>query len=816
MSNDQKVQLIIEAFDKFSPALKDFQKQLSDMERQHKESSSRIAGYIKTIKDNWLGASAAIYAAQATFSTAWEKAFQAAEFEERMDVMNRYLGKYGQTADEFLAKIKKISEGLLSNAEIADIATSGLMKKVTPEQIELLTKGAILGAKSGRGSEADNLRDLVEGVSSGRLKSIQKVLGGIDLEDAYGEQLSKMNQREQMSKALEIIEIRINNLIKEQGESEETVADKMKQRMVSMKDHAKDIGDILIRGFYGAYAVMEWLSAGALTLYSYFLKVQNLFLWISANNPANDPKTREAANAAIDSNNQDIDAANKAAQALTGSAADKMDFATRPKTKYSVWKGGSPPEDEPGGKKNDAQARKDAIEANKLALQDRRNYLKESEGIAAEMMSTLQKTNELGYENMEITEQQYYDNKFQLERDALEQSIAYAEEEKNSILAAWNERKGMYREKAERDKDTREVLAETGRIEADIAKKREQIDQRGIDQAKQNIQLTQALAQAKREGELRVLEAQIQLQTTLNNLEVQRGTMSRQEASVKAKELEIGRIQKEIANKTSELDTTKEASKRQQIATDIDALTLSLQGARAELADLQLQLNGGFFDGLARGFRQVGQEMSNAFQNGLDAAREIASGMQDAFMGFFDYTSDQFMKFGTLAKNILNSIYKAMMQALVVKPLTNSLMGGLGGIFGSLFGGGGSAGGFGSGDLTGGMVGFAHSGGHITSRGVVPRFHFGGLLRDEVPAILQTGEGVLSRRGMKTLDALNDGRVSGGSSGQSTAPQYSITINALDASSFIDMCRRNPSAILTPVLESFKGAGAMRDAVKGV
>jgi hypothetical protein len=48
-----------------------------------------------------------------------------------------------------------------------------------------------------------------------------------------------------------------------------------------------------------------------------------------------------------------------------------------------------------------------------------------------------------------------------------------------------------------------------------------------------------------------------------------------------------------------------------------------------------------------------------------------------------------------------------------------------------------------------GNLEFGHSGGLVTSAGIIPRFHAGasltGLGRDEIPAILQTGERVLSR-----------------------------------------------------------------------
>jgi hypothetical protein len=64
-----------------------------------------------------------------------------------------------------------------------------------------------------------------------------------------------------------------------------------------------------------------------------------------------------------------------------------------------------------------------------------------------------------------------------------------------------------------------------------------------------------------------------------------------------------------------------------------------------------------------------------------------------------------------------------------------------------------------------------HSGGYILhSGGFIPRFHSGGLNSDEVPAILQKGEYVVSRRGVATLDKINSGIVGG-------APKVSLVVN---------------------------------------
>ncbi|MDH3999581.1 MAG: hypothetical protein OET90_12190, partial [Desulfuromonadales bacterium] len=78
----------------------------------------------------------------------------------------------------------------------------------------------------------------------------------------------------------------------------------------------------------------------------------------------------------------------------------------------------------------------------------------------------------------------------------------------------------------------------------------------------------------------------------------------------------------------------------------------------------------------------------------------------------------------------------------------------------------------------------AHTGGPISSSDkpkLVPRFHFGGLLPDEVPIIAQTGERVLSRQQNQTFDrlaSLLDGSGGGGNGSGSGGMEVHVHNNA--------------------------------------
>lgn len=135
----------------------------------------------------------------------------------------------------------------------------------------------------------------------------------------------------------------------------------------------------------------------------------------------------------------------------------------------------------------------------------------------------------------------------------------------------------------------------------------------------------------------------------------------------------------------------------------------------------------------------------------------------------------------------------------------------------ALFGGMEGGGFFGSGGGFFGMLGLKfHSGGTVGAGGTptlvspsvfanAPRMHGGGiagLRSDEVPAILQRGEVVQPK------NARAGGAAAGGDN-------YQITIQAVDAQSFVKMLQSNKGTIEGLIVNGLQRGGALRTAVKG-
>jgi hypothetical protein len=144
---------------------------------------------------------------------------------------------------------------------------------------------------------------------------------------------------------------------------------------------------------------------------------------------------------------------------------------------------------------------------------------------------------------------------------------------------------------------------------------------------------------------------------------------------------------------------------------------------------------------------------------------------------------------------MIDAMIRDLLRMAAYQNITGPLFGGISGAIGNLFGGGTTGLHIGAGGTTafgmhgGGIAGQDSSFTRTLPGGLfshAPRLH-SGLMPDEFPAILQKGEAVIPK------DAVGGG-----------AGDTNVFIYAVDAKSFEDMCRRNPGAINSQVLQSLR------------
>ncbi|WP_094462844.1 phage tail tape measure C-terminal domain-containing protein [Pannonibacter phragmitetus] len=205
----------------------------------------------------------------------------------------------------------------------------------------------------------------------------------------------------------------------------------------------------------------------------------------------------------------------------------------------------------------------------------------------------------------------------------------------------------------------------------------------------------------------------------------------------------------------------------------------------------------------ATGWAAVREELSRYASEAMDWGKGLGSALTSAFRSAEDaiasFVTGGKIDFKALADSILADITRIAVRSAILGPLANALGGGGGGLLGGLFGGGGGllAGIFHQGGVAGGpaqqrlVPALAFAG--------APRFHDGGLagLRaDEVPAILQRGEMVLSRAQLAAIGAARETRppvnvVMNISTPDAGSFRYAQGQIAADAARAMERARRN-------------------------
>lgn len=197
-------------------------------------------------------------------------------------------------------------------------------------------------------------------------------------------------------------------------------------------------------------------------------------------------------------------------------------------------------------------------------------------------------------------------------------------------------------------------------------------------------------------------------------------------------------------------------------------------------------------------FLSAAQQANVAWDDAREAIYSVPEGIGNAFESAIRGTES----LGDAMLDLLQDLGAVIAKAMIMR---------------ALFGGGEGGGFFGSGGGFFGMLGLKfHSGGTVGAGGTptlvspsvfanAPRMHGGGiagLRSDEVPAILQRGEVVQPK------NARAGGAAAGGDN-------YQITIQAIDASSFVKMLQNNKGTIESLIVNGLQRGGSLRMAVKG-
>lgn len=137
---------------------------------------------IQRISSSWVGMSAKVYAAQATFERFWKAASQGAQFEETLDRLNGQTRAYTTTAQNLVQVMQNASNGQLNMANSTQLASRALAMGLSPDTLSTFTQAAdLLGDVMGTDLKT-SFDTILQGLATGRTQMLANIGVHIDLE----------------------------------------------------------------------------------------------------------------------------------------------------------------------------------------------------------------------------------------------------------------------------------------------------------------------------------------------------------------------------------------------------------------------------------------------------------------------------------------------------------------------------------------------------------------------------------------------------------------------------------------------------------
>jgi len=230
----------------------------------------------------------------------------------------------------------------------------------------------------------------------------------------------------------------------------------------------------------------------------------------------------------------------------------------------------------------------------------------------------------------------------------------------------------------------------------------------------------------------------------------------------------------------------------------------AIDSVRKSLADLyREQLMNNPFEAMKLAMKDVENEWTDTGKQMYNQAKETAQSMQSAFSDFFFDAMD--LKLKSLAdyvRSFLTGVQKAIAQTLG-QQVTGAAISGIGDLA-SLITWAGPGSGFHTGGRVGGPASFYRLVPAAALTDLLPRRHGGGLAPDERLVINRVGERYVTEEQNSWLTGIAKGMARGTNESEQSVVYAPITINAVDAKSFEELCRRNPQAVVSPVMQSMR------------
>jgi hypothetical protein len=241
---------------------------------------AKMKAGMSSLKEHWIGATAAIAGAMGAIMTAWDLAQKSAAFAEQKDSLNALAAQYKTSADTMIGKIKEITGGQVSMAEAADVAASGLQKSLNPDQIYAMATAAEKLSNITGSDIPTSFSKMVDAIALGREKALENELGAISLEETYGKVVNTWTDAEKVAGRLAIVMDRTATAAALLGDGAASTDDKINAFKKDMDDLKLKMGDAIIQAGAGVIAIFHGMASAALSAGAALLKVSQGVAWL--------------------------------------------------------------------------------------------------------------------------------------------------------------------------------------------------------------------------------------------------------------------------------------------------------------------------------------------------------------------------------------------------------------------------------------------------------------------------------------------------------------------------------------------------------
>lgn len=150
----------------------------SDTERMGRETE----GTLVRLQGSWLELSAKIFVVEQAFARVWAAARRGAQFEEDLARLNQQMNGFHATAQLMINDLQAVTNGQLSAAQAAQLASRGLALGLNPDQVRLFAQAAdLLGDVLG--TDLNQAFDrILDSLQTGRTQVLANIGVYVDLE----------------------------------------------------------------------------------------------------------------------------------------------------------------------------------------------------------------------------------------------------------------------------------------------------------------------------------------------------------------------------------------------------------------------------------------------------------------------------------------------------------------------------------------------------------------------------------------------------------------------------------------------------------